>query len=80
MPLQVRAPWIKEFIFTDQDAYIIPGLEHVTLGGTRQFANSKLAVDEFDSRAIWEKCNRLVPSLKDAKVSRGGGGLPRGTS
>lgn len=67
---QVRAPWIKEFLFTDQDAYIIPGLEHVTLGGTRQFANSKLAVDEFDSRAIWEKCNRLVPSLKDAKVVR----------
>ncbi|XP_042859023.1 D-aspartate oxidase-like [Penaeus japonicus] len=67
---QVKAPWVKKFCFTDQDAYIIPGIDHVTVGGTRQFDNSKLEVDKFDSRAIWEKCTSLMPSLKDAKVIR----------
>ncbi|XP_045596532.1 D-aspartate oxidase [Procambarus clarkii] len=65
---KVRAPWVKNFYFVDYDTYILPGFDHITLGGTRQFDSYKEDVDKYDSMAIWERCLALVPSLKAAEV------------
>ncbi|XP_071519330.1 D-aspartate oxidase [Panulirus ornatus] len=65
---KVRAPWIKNFMYEDYDTYIVPGFDYVTLGGTRQFDSHSLEIDKYDSMAIWDRCVRLVPSLKDAEV------------
>ena len=67
--LQVKAPWIKTFFYAEDDAYVIPGVDHVTLGGCRLFGSNRLELDEHMSKAIWDRCTRLVPSLKRAEVS-----------
>lgn len=67
---KIKAPWIKNFYYVDYDMYIIPGMEAVTLGGTRNFDSYNANVDKHDSRAIWERCVAAVPSIKDAEVLR----------
>lgn len=67
---KVKAPWIKNFYYVDYDMYILPGLEAVTLGGTRNFDSYNAKVDKHDSTAIWERCVQAVPSIKDAEVLR----------
>lgn len=66
--IKVRAPWIKLAIFADHDTYIIPGVDHVTLGGCRQYDDYNQEVRESDSVGIWERATTLVPSLKKAEV------------
>lgn len=76
---QVKAPWLKSFYFVDGDTYIIPGIDFVTLGGTRNFGSNNAEVNKYDSQAIWEGCLAVVPSLKDAEV-RNGQGAKKGVS
>ncbi|XP_014828138.1 PREDICTED: D-aspartate oxidase [Poecilia mexicana] len=67
--LQVEAPWLTHFIRDgDGKTYIYPGVHSVTIGGTRQEGDWRLHVDEGDSTSILERCGRLEPSLKKAKV------------
>ena len=66
--VQVKAPWIKTFFYCGEDTYIIPGVDYVTLGGSRTFGATSLSTDEYESKAIWERCTRYVPSLKRAEV------------
>lgn len=71
--MTVYAPWIKHFIIDfdvegkDNEAYIIPGRDCVTLGGTGQEGNWNTDVDSKDANKIFESCVKLVPSLKNAK-------------
>ncbi len=67
--LKVEAPWLKHFIRdADGKSYIYPGINSVTVGGTRQADDWRLHVDEEDSRSILTRCSRLEPSLSRAKV------------
>ncbi|KAM6912431.1 D-aspartate oxidase [Xenentodon cancila] len=67
--LKVEAPWLKHFIRDgDGKTYVYPGIHSVTIGGTRQEGDWRLQVDEGDSRSILERCSRLEPSLKNARV------------
>ncbi|XP_055016278.1 D-aspartate oxidase-like [Boleophthalmus pectinirostris] len=67
--LKVSAPWIQHFIFDgDGKTYIYPGIESVTLGGTKQEQDWRLEVDEQDTTGILERCKKLEPSLENAKV------------
>ncbi|XP_008289460.1 D-aspartate oxidase isoform X2 [Stegastes partitus] len=67
--LKMDAPWLKHFIRdVDGMTYIYPGIHSVTIGGTRQVEDMRLHVDEGDSRSILERCSRLEPSLRKAKV------------
>lgn len=68
--IKVHAPWIKNFI-READVtttYIYPGIDYVTLGGTRQVNDLRLEVDEDDSKAIMQRCSEFVPSLRTAQV------------
>ena len=65
----MRAPWIKNFVYLDHDTYIIPGINHVTLGGTRNYDSWDKNVNKHDSASIFERCVKIFPSLKDAEVS-----------
>lgn len=67
--LKVEAPWLKHFIRDgDGQTYIYPGIHSVTLGGTRQEEDWRLQVDRGEAESILERCSRLEPSLRKAKV------------
>lgn len=68
--IKVRAPWVKTAFFGDYDTYIIPGRDSVTLGGCRQYDSYNLNVCKYDSAAIRERCETLLPSLVGAQVDR----------
>ncbi|XP_029972834.1 D-aspartate oxidase [Salarias fasciatus] len=66
---KVEAPWLKHFIRDgDGMTYIYPGIHSVTVGGTRQQGDWRLHADRGDSEAILERCCRLEPSLRGARV------------
>ncbi|XP_019727797.1 D-aspartate oxidase [Hippocampus comes] len=67
--LKVDAPWLKHFIRQEGGkSYIYPGSGYVTVGGTRQEGDWRLAVDPGDTEAILERCTRLEPSLCRGRV------------
>ncbi|MED6261328.1 hypothetical protein ATANTOWER_003674 [Ataeniobius toweri] len=67
--LKVDAPWLTHFIRDgDGKTYIYPGIHSVTIGGTRQEGDWRLHVDKGDTDGILDRCSRLEPSLKKAKV------------
>ncbi|XP_014243273.1 D-aspartate oxidase [Cimex lectularius] len=65
---KVEAPWLDNFFYAEYDTYIIPGISHVTLGGTRKYDSWSRDVCKYTSMEIWEKCTTLVPRLKESKV------------
>lgn len=71
----MKAPWIKTAFYGDYDTYIIPGFESVTLGGTRQYDSYNLKPCKYDSAAILDRANTLLPSLIGAEVVREAVGL-----
>lgn len=74
--MKVRAPWIKTAFYADYDTYILPGFGGiVTLGGTRQYESYNLQIDKYDSMSIRERCEMLLPSLKNATIVREAVGL-----
>ncbi|KAF2366531.1 FAD dependent oxidoreductase [Trinorchestia longiramus] len=72
---KVKAPWITEGYYSDFDTYVLPGFDTVTLGGCRQFDSYNTHIDAHDSSSIWERCVRLVPSLRNAQIVREWTGL-----
>ncbi|XP_060790465.1 D-aspartate oxidase [Neoarius graeffei] len=67
--IKVHAPWLKHFVRDgDGSTYIYPGIDYVTLGGTRQVNVWNLEVDKDDSKGIMERCSEFVPSLRTAQV------------
>ncbi|XP_029662054.1 D-aspartate oxidase-like, partial [Formica exsecta] len=67
--LKVKAPWIKTFFYGELDTYVIPGFHGmVTLGGSRSFDSENIRLCPYESVAIRERCETLVPSLKDAEL------------
>lgn len=67
--IKVRAPWIKTFFYDELDTYVIPGFNGiVTLGGSRNFGSENMNVCPYESAAIRERCNNMIPSLKKAEV------------
>lgn len=67
--IKVHAPWLKNFVRDgDGNAYIYPGIDYITVGGTQQANDWRLEVDKDDSKGIMERCSELVPSLRTAQV------------
>lgn len=67
--LKVHAPWIQHFTRDfNGKTYIYPGIDSVTIGGTRQEHDWRLELDEEDTVGIIERCKKLDPSLENAKV------------
>lgn len=66
--IKVKAPWIKSWVYTDDEAYFIPSRDYVSLGGIRQKGNWSREIDVRDSRGILERCYKLWPSLKKAPI------------
>ncbi|XP_003737378.1 D-aspartate oxidase [Galendromus occidentalis] len=56
-------PEVTHFYYAD-DYYILPGVDWVTLGGTRNFANSDLRVSKCDRENILRGCQQILPLLK----------------
>ncbi|GAB1602631.1 D-aspartate oxidase isoform X2 [Argonauta hians] len=66
--IQAQAPWIKHFYYFDDDTYIIPNVDRVSLGGIRLKHDYSPDVDPEITKSIWDRCTSRVPSLKKAKV------------
>ncbi|CAF0912911.1 unnamed protein product [Didymodactylos carnosus] len=66
--IRVHAPWIKHFYYTDDNCYLIPNVDSLCLGGTRQLDNENVQVDSNDKDGIWKRCLRLCPSLAQAEI------------
>ncbi|KOX80585.1 D-aspartate oxidase [Melipona quadrifasciata] len=67
--LKVKAPWMKTFFYGEIDTYIIPGFNGVvTLGGSRYFGSENTKLCPYESKAIRERCENLLPSLKKAEL------------
>ena len=73
--IKVKAPWIKMAFYGDFDTYIVPGFEGVTLGGCRQFDSYDMSISKYDTMAIRERCNGMLPTLQNAQVIREAVGL-----
>lgn len=68
--IKVKAPWMKTFFYGELDTYIIPGINAVTLGGSRSYDSENTKLCSYESKAIRERCNKLIPALKKATVLR----------
>lgn len=66
--IRIKAPWIKNWVYTEDSAYFIPGFDSVAIGGIRQKDNYSMAIDPKDTAGILERCHRLWPSLKGAPI------------
>ncbi|XP_072546464.1 D-aspartate oxidase-like [Salminus brasiliensis] len=69
--LKVYAPWLKHFLGGgdgDKRAYMYPGTDYVTVGGTLQMDDWRLEVDKGDSEGIMERCCQLEPSMRKAQA------------
>ncbi|XP_017555411.1 D-aspartate oxidase-like [Pygocentrus nattereri] len=67
--LKLHATWLKNFIRDgDGKTYVYPGINYVTIGGTRQKDDWRLELDKGDSEMMMEHCSQLEPSLKKAQV------------
>ncbi|XP_052873045.1 D-aspartate oxidase [Anopheles cruzii] len=72
---KVRANWVKTAFYADFDTYVIPGFDGVTLGGCRNFDSYNTEICRHDTASIRERCESLLPSLKNAPVIRQAVGL-----
>ncbi|XP_065570468.1 D-aspartate oxidase-like isoform X2 [Artemia franciscana] len=72
---KVKAPWVKMFFYGDYDTYIIPGVDYVTLGGSRHFDSYRKDWDDHDGAGILERCYEILPNLKQAEIVRKWSGL-----
>ncbi|XP_055346089.1 LOW QUALITY PROTEIN: D-aspartate oxidase-like [Paramacrobiotus metropolitanus] len=63
--MRVRAPWMKQFYFGEDDAYILPNAELVVVGGTRQKNNWSLELCKEDRDRFVDKCAKMVPGIRE---------------
>ncbi|KAL1445261.1 hypothetical protein MTO96_045115, partial [Rhipicephalus appendiculatus] len=66
--IRVHAPWIKHVILAGEDFHVIPNIDDVMLGGTKDVDETSLIPDRDIARKIWNGCLEIAPSLKNAKV------------
>lgn len=56
------------FFYGELDTYIIPGFNGVTLGGSRSYDSENMKLCPHETAAIRERCETLIPSLKDVEI------------
>lgn len=67
----VDAPWVNTALFFGHNTYIIPGGDgSVSLGGCWQKGNDDTSINTDMKRGIFERCCKLIPSLKNARYIR----------
>ena len=64
----VKAPWIKHFYKFAESLYILPKLDEVVVGGTKDENDKSLELNQDESIKIWKECCERLPSLRTAKI------------
>ncbi|KAI3389724.1 hypothetical protein SNEBB_008136 [Seison nebaliae] len=65
--VRIEAPWVKHFFYVNDDTYIIPTVDNVAIGGTRQRGNSNSDIDQTDHNDIMKRVKGVLPSLENSK-------------
>ncbi|XP_063424908.1 D-aspartate oxidase-like isoform X2 [Mytilus trossulus] len=65
---ELRADWIKYWMYTDDGKYILPNGDLTIIGGVRQANNYSLELDEEDKKEIQQKCYKFWPPLQGAQI------------
>jgi len=74
--LQVKAPWIKHFVYDGNDeTFICPGVNTVHIGTVRQIDDWRTHVDDESKEGILKRCSNILPSIKDAPIVKEWAGL-----
>lgn len=73
--VRVLAPWVKCVWHLDDDCYVIPNMDFVVLGGTRQANDDDARTREADVEGVVERCARVLPALRSAPVLHKWAGL-----
>ncbi|KAH3850333.1 D-aspartate oxidase-like isoform X2 [Dreissena polymorpha] len=69
--MRAEASWVRHFVICvgkDHLAYVLPSMNYVVLGGTRQVGDWDTRVRAVDRDHIWGICTKYMPSLKSAEV------------
>eukprot|EP00118_Oscarella_pearsei_P014503 m.124435 g.124435 ORF g.124435 m.124435 type:complete len:282 (+) comp37849_c0_seq9:591-1436(+) len=69
--VRVKAPWIKQFFIYNsgqEKLYIVPCVDFVVLGGTKQHGNWDRTVNPEDRKYILDQCYKIEPSLQKAPI------------
>ena len=71
--LYAKAPWVKEFVYNidiidGNVPYIIPNIDSVILGETKQENSSNVQVAAKDRQWILEHTKKLMPSIEKAEI------------
>ena len=64
----VKAPWIKHFYEFEDSLYVLPKLNEVIVGGTKDKYDTSWEVNQDESKRIWKQCCERLPSLRTAKI------------
>ncbi|XP_060062713.1 D-aspartate oxidase-like isoform X2 [Ylistrum balloti] len=65
---EVEAPWVRDWIYTDTMAHILPSDDFTVIGGVKDKDNWSMTPDSSVRQDIMDKCLQVWPALKGAKV------------
>ncbi|KAK7114240.1 D-aspartate oxidase-like isoform X2 [Littorina saxatilis] len=66
--IRVHAPWIKFFVRTDNNVYILPSSENVAVGGTREADEYDVTPNPDVSKQVFDRVLARIPAIKGAKT------------
>ncbi|XP_060062710.1 D-aspartate oxidase-like isoform X1 [Ylistrum balloti] len=66
--IKVEAPWVRDWIYTDTMAHILPSDDFTVIGGVKDKDNWSMTPDSSVRQDIMDKCLQVWPALKGAKV------------
>ncbi|XP_059176387.1 D-aspartate oxidase-like [Physella acuta] len=68
--VMVDAPWMKTFFLSEDDVYLIPHVDKLIIGGTREPGKFNTVPDPATREHILSRAQALFPQLKGVKVLR----------
>eukprot|EP01023_Acetabularia_acetabulum_P054798 TRINITY_DN6224_c0_g1_i3.p1 TRINITY_DN6224_c0_g1~~TRINITY_DN6224_c0_g1_i3.p1 ORF type:complete len:338 (-),score=60.14 TRINITY_DN6224_c0_g1_i3:647-1660(-) len=66
--VQVKAPDVRTSYFIDTDCYVIPHIDKIVLGGTRQKDNWSLENSEDEVNSILKNVQQILPQIQDSDI------------
>ncbi|XP_033753953.1 D-aspartate oxidase-like [Pecten maximus] len=66
--IKVKAPWVRDWVYTDAMAQIFPSDDFTVIGGVKDKDNRSMTPDPSVRQGILDRCLRFWPALKGAEI------------